>query len=253
MKNSFILSENLKFNDISKEDYSYYKPVIDLFVEYVTNNFTKEIEMIKFLSNLTQNLISPHLWFPDTRQIKRKIIIHLGKPNSGKTTFTKKLLENSERGLFLTSNKHLSFEIYESLKNNRKCDFISEECCYIDNQSTHSTCIISMCDLSKSYKLAVIDEFHLISDEIKGFSYTNALLGLKCEEIHICIDEIQRNLIYNLCKDTGDHIEIVNHYRESQIDFDAEIVQSVSSLKIGDCIVVQNMTEMFEIKNVFNE
>ncbi len=224
--------------------------MIDLFVEYTTNNYSKEIEMINFLSTLTHNLINPQMWFPDARQMSRKIIVHIGKPNSGKTTFTKNLLENAEKGIFLTSNKHLSYEIYEALKSTKRCDFISEEFSYLDNDSTHCTCIISMCDLSKSYKLAVIDEFHLISDEIKGFSYTNALLGLKCEEIHICIDENQRNLINNLCKETGDHIRIVNHYRESEINFDKEVVQSVSSLKIGDCIVVENITDMFEIKNV---
>lgn len=224
--------------------------MIDLFVEYITNNFSKEIHIINFLSTLTQNLINPHLWFPEARLIKRKIFVHIGKPNSGKTTFTLKLLENAEKGIFLTNNKHLSYEIYETLKNTKKCDFFSEECHYLDKESTHSSCIIGMCDLSKSYKLAVIDEFHLISDKINGFTYTNAILGLNCEEIHICIEEFQKNLIKKLCSITGDEIEIINHYRKSDIEFDREIVQSVSRLKIGDCIVAKNFEEMIEIKKV---
>jgi len=45
-----------------------------------------------------------------------------------------------------------------------------------------------MTDLTKKYEVAVIDEIQMIADERRGHSWTNALLGLQAEEIHLCGD-----------------------------------------------------------------
>ena len=235
---------------MEKEEYSFYKPVIDLFVVYINENYKKEIETVKFLKTLTHNLTRPHLWFPEARSMNRNIYLHIGDTHLGKSTFTLNLLEKSETGIFLTQNKHLAFEVYEKLKLKRNSSFLSEEESINSIESTHISSIISMFDLTKSYKCAVIDEIHLISDSSVGYCFTNAILGLKCDEIHLCVDNKSINLINNLCKELGDNIQILKHNIISESIIEDENVQSVSKLRDGDCIVVEKLEEAFAIKKV---
>lgn len=52
-----------------------------------------------------------------------------------------------------------------------------------------------MADLKNYYDVAVIDEIQLIQDNERGYAWTNALLGLKAKEIHLCGDERALKLI----------------------------------------------------------
>ena len=230
--------------------YLFYKPIIDLFIEYINGNYLKEVQTIKFLTNLAQNLTLPHLWFSEARMMNRTIYLHIGQPNSSKYIHTLNILENAEQGIFLTDNKHLSYEVYNKLKINKNCDFISEELINLSENSTHIASTIRMCDISKTYKLAVIHEFHFISDFSMGYFYTNALLGLKCDEIHICVDEKLISLIKKICSSTNDIIKIISHSGDSSLVVEEEQISSVSKLKNGDCIVVDNLNYMIKVKNV---
>lgn len=65
-----------------------------------------------------------------------------------------------------------------------------------------------MADLNNEYDVAVIDEVQLIEDPERGYAWTNALLGLKAKEIHLCGDERALRLIASLLQDTGDELNI---------------------------------------------
>jgi ATP-dependent RNA helicase SUPV3L1/SUV3 len=52
-----------------------------------------------------------------------------------------------------------------------------------------------MTDLSKRYEVAVIDEIQMIANESRGHAWTNALLGLQADEIHLCGDPRAQQLI----------------------------------------------------------
>jgi len=54
--------------------------------------------------------------------------------------------------------------------------------------ATHMSSTIEMCDLTQRYDVAVIDEIQMIADERRGHAWTQALLGLQAEEIHLCGD-----------------------------------------------------------------
>jgi len=67
-----------------------------------------------------------------------------------------------------------------------------------------------MVDLNEEYDVAVIDEIQLIEDIDRGFAWTNALLGLKAKEIHVCGEERALKLISNLLEPTKDDVRTVH-------------------------------------------
>lgn len=66
-----------------------------------------------------------------------------------------------------------------------------------------------MVDLNEEYDVAVIDEIQLIEDIDRGFAWTNALLGLKAKEIHVCGEGRALKLISNLLEPTKDDVRTV--------------------------------------------
>ena len=56
--------------------------------------------------------------------------------------------------------------------------------------------------------MAVIDEIQLIEDPDRGYAWTNALLGLKAKEIHLCGDQRALKLVAKLIEQTGDEVRI---------------------------------------------
>ncbi|CAN0107843.1 unnamed protein product, partial [Ectocarpus sp. 13 AM-2016] len=52
--------------------------------------------------------------------------------------------------------------------------------------ATHVSCTIEMASTVNEYEVAVIDEIQMLADEQRGPSWTSAVLGLNCPEIHVC-------------------------------------------------------------------
>lgn len=51
-----------------------------------------------------------------------------------------------------------------------------------------------MADFSEEYDIAVIDEAQLTADPDRGHCWTNAILGLKAHEIHVCMSPAAESL-----------------------------------------------------------
>lgn len=63
------------------------------------------------------DLTQPHLWFPETRAIKRKIYYHMGPTNSGKTRSAIQRLMEAKSGIYCAPLRLLAWEISETLSN----------------------------------------------------------------------------------------------------------------------------------------
>jgi ATP-dependent RNA helicase SUPV3L1/SUV3 len=63
-----------------------------------------------------------------------------------------------------------------------------------------------MADYEKEFEVACIDEIQLINDPKRGNHWTNAVLGLKAKEIHLCGDERALDIISFLLEKTGDEL-----------------------------------------------
>ncbi len=91
------------------------QPYIELFTDFLLRNYKEEIETSQELRMIT-DLSMPEWWFPDTRQMRRKIVYHMGPTNSGKTRNAMIALEKAKFGLYLAPLRLLSWEIAELLQ-----------------------------------------------------------------------------------------------------------------------------------------
>ncbi len=110
-----------------------------------------------------------------------------------------------------------------------------------------------MADLNTEYEVAVIDEVQLIEDCDRGYAWTNALLGLKAKEIHLCGDERALKLIANLLEDTGDELNIQEYQRLSSLHVENKTIREFTDFQPGDCIVTFSRKTVFQIKNAINK
>ncbi|RXH70606.1 hypothetical protein DVH24_013352 [Malus domestica] len=66
------------------------------------------------LGDLIMPSSSPHTWYPKARSKQRKVILHMGPINSGKTYNALKQLESSSSGMFCYDNANTSVNIVRS-------------------------------------------------------------------------------------------------------------------------------------------
>ena len=129
----------------------------------------------------------PQLWYPSARRIKRKIIAHIGPTNSGKTYAALESLKASTRGVYCGPLRLLAWEVHKTLlESGLLCSLVTGQELALEDNSTHTSCTVEMCDINAKYDCAVIDEFQLIGDEDRGWAWSRAFLGLQANEIHVC-------------------------------------------------------------------
>lgn len=83
--------------------------------------------------------------------------------------------------------------------------------------ATHCASVIDMVSFEEEYDVAVIDEIQMIADPERGSHWTNAVLGLKAKEIHLCGDQRALGIIAYLLDKTGDDLTIHEYERLSPL------------------------------------
>ena len=76
---------------------------------------------------------------------------------------------------------------------------------------------IEMLDFEKEYDVAIIDEIQMMGDPNRGFNWTNAVMGLKAKEIHVCGDERALNLLNHILEKTEDELIVHDYIRLSKL------------------------------------
>ena len=92
--------------------------------------------------------------------------------------------------------------------NNIECNLLTGEDRKESSHVNKWACTIEMAPLSKKFDVAVIDEIQVISDRDRGFAWTNSLLGLQADKIHVCGEESAVDLVQELCHLTGDKLTV---------------------------------------------
>ena len=130
-----------------------------------SSSFLSLLSINKYQSTLSIkiDLSKPHLWYPSTRNMKRKIICHIGPTNSGKTFNALQSLKSSQKGIYLGPLRLLAWEIATKLRDeNIPCNLLTGQENEIDNNARHLSCTVEMCDFQNVYDCCVIDEIQLI-------------------------------------------------------------------------------------------
>ncbi|KAK4574596.1 RNA helicase [Recurvomyces mirabilis] len=187
----------------------------------------------------------PAEWFPATRALHRTVHLHVGPTNSGKTYHALQRLEKAEKGVYAGPLRLLAHEVYSRMNaKGRSCSLITGEerrsaAVGVNlSESELAACTVEMMPLNKSLDVAVIDEIQMIGNNERGWAWTQALMGVKAKEVHLCGEERTVQLITELCASVGDKLEIHRYERLSPLKVaDTSLEGDLRRLRKGDCIV----------------
>ncbi|KAL0091254.1 P-loop containing nucleoside triphosphate hydrolase protein [Phycomyces blakesleeanus] len=198
----------------------------------------------------------PNEWFPEARQMQRKIILHVGPTNSGKTYNALKRLEGAESGIYCGPLRLLANEIYEKMNDKGvACNLLTgEERRIVSPTAALTSSTVEMANLAKPIEVAVIDEIQMIGDPQRGWAWTQALLGLKAQEIHLCGEASVVPLVKEICASLNEEV-IVNEYKRLTpvTILDETVDPQYTDVKAGDCVIAFSRTSIFNIKERIQE
>jgi len=156
--------------------------------------------------------------FPLARELKRKIVFHVGPTNSGKTYQALKQLEEATTGYYLAPLRLLALEGYENLKaKGVAVSLITGEEEIIDEESTHISSTIEMMNSSVDVDVCVIDEIQMISDRDRGWAWANALMGVPAKKVILTGSVNALNAVEALCEYLGEELEVIHFERKNEL------------------------------------
>ncbi len=177
--------------------------------------------------------------YPRARAMKRRFVLHLGPTNSGKTHDGVIRLQSALRGIYLGPLRLLAAEQADYL--NREgvpCSLVTgEERVTVPFARVQSS-TVEMADLETRYDVAVIDECQLVADRDRGGAWTDAILGLCADEIHLCASPDAEWILTQMIAECGDSLRIVRHDRMTPLVMEKGSFQFPESIRPGDALIV---------------
>ncbi|KAF3767891.1 hypothetical protein M406DRAFT_338580 [Cryphonectria parasitica EP155] len=194
----------------------------------------------------------PHEWFPATRTMQRKIHLHVGPTNSGKTYNALKALEESKTGIYAGPLRLLAHETYmRFMAKGKRCALVTGEELRIPegDGSYFASCTVEMTPLNRRVDVAVIDEIQMIGDEQRGWAWTQALLGVQAKEVHLCGEERVVPLIEAICAKMGDEVVVHRYQRLNPLQPMQEgLGGKFENLRKGDAVVSFSRVNLHTLK-----
>ncbi|KAJ3415112.1 ATP-dependent RNA helicase supv3l1, mitochondrial [Chytridiales sp. JEL 0842] len=219
--------------------------------KYISSKVSNENNNIDTLMRFS-DLRTPAEWYPEARLMKRRIIMHVGPTNSGKTYRALQRLEQASSGLYAGPLRLLAHEVYDRM-NEKGVPFnllTGEERRESDGVEKWAA-TVEMSPLNKKLAVAVIDEIQMINDDQRGWAWTQALLGLQAEEIHLCGEETALPLIQRICESTGETVEVNRYERLTKLEVEQRgLDQNVKFLRKGDCYIAFSRKRIFEARKM---
>ena len=194
---------------------------------------------------------APHLWYSLARQVgPRKITMHVGPTNSGKTYHALKELMAAPSGVYCGPLRLLAWEIHEKLcAEGVPCDLLTGQERVRHEGAMHTACTIEMASTGERIDCAVIDEAQMIAHEERGWAWTRAFLGLPAKQIHLCGDESFVPLCTELAELCGDVVEVRRYTRLTPLHIAKyPISPELRTVKPGDCVIGFSRRQVYELK-----
>jgi ATP-dependent RNA helicase SUPV3L1/SUV3 len=156
--------------------------------------------------------------FPLARELKRKIVFHVGPTNSGKTYQALKALKEAPTGYYLGPLRLLALEGYENLKKEGvHVSLITGEEEIIDEESTHISSTIEMMNAAVDVDVCVIDEIQMIADRDRGWAWANALIGVPARKVILTGSSNALKAVKELCEYLGEELEVIHFERKNEL------------------------------------
>ena len=152
--------------------------------------------------------------------LARYFVLHVGPTNSGKTHDSIQALITQRNGCYLGPLRLLALEMFDRINAaGVPCSLLTgEESIPVENAEIVSS-TVELCDFSRRFKVAVIDEAQLITDEDRGSAWLRAICLVNADEVHICLAPEALDYIEALIKEFGDPYTVVRHQRLVPLEY----------------------------------
>ena len=246
------------YNKKNNTDFDFYDVVRGNYNSFLNSGFMTVLTKMHIPKLISKEFednfpLNPKDEYPRARSMRRKFFIHLGDTNTGKTHNAIERLKKAKKGVYLSPLRILALENYERLNNEGiMCDLLTGEEEIINPNSTHTSCTIEKVNLKEHYDIAVIDEIQMISDSFRGMSWSKAVLGLQCDEIHICGALNRKEILEEIINDCKDEYEIKEYRRSIPLIVEDKNF-SYNDISEGDAIVIFSKKRVLEIAEELSE
>jgi ATP-dependent RNA helicase SUPV3L1/SUV3 len=189
--------------------------------------------------------------YTEARRYKRSFYLHLGDTNTGKTYNAMERLKGCNKGVYLSPLRILALENYEKLnRQGAKCNLLTGEEEIIVEGAKHVSCTIEKLNIEEEYEVAIIDEIQMIDDDQRGAARTRAILGVRCNEIHVCGSLNSKDLILRIIEDCDDEYNLREYKREIPLQIE-ERNFTTKKVEEGDALVVFSKKKVLELAYYF--
>jgi len=191
--------------------------------------------------------------FPQARAMRRKLILHIGPTNSGKTYTAMKKLEDADTGYYLAPLRLLALEGYEGLKENGiDSSLITGEEQILNEDATHISSTIEMINFEVDVDVCVIDEVQMIDDRDRGWAWANAIIGVPAKEVIMTGSPNSKDAIIALAKYLGEELEIVEFQRKNPLTL-LETPTNIKDVEAGTAVIAFSRKEVLRLKQKFSQ
>jgi len=236
-------STTLKFKEKSK------RRILFHFGEYIKPLLAKQ----KREELLAKTIRDFKNLFPLARELKRKIVFHVGPTNSGKTYTALKELEAATTGYYLAPLRLLALEGYENLKKEGVAvSLITGEEEIIDEESTHISSTIEMMNGAVDVDVCVIDEIQMISDRDRGWAWANALMGVPAKKVILTGSSNALHAVEELCEYLGEELEVIHFERKNELTMMSRPT-SMKKIEPQTAVVAFSRREVLSLKQQLSE
>ena len=181
----------------------------------------------------------PEMEYPGAREMQRKFILHVGPTNSGKTHDALERLKTSLHGAYFGPLRLLALEVYDRMNSEGvPCSMITGEETLEIPGAVCQACTVEMLNDHEYFDVAVVDECQLVSDPYRGHNWTRAILGIRAEEIHLCMAPEAEDIIVQMIRRCGDQYRIVRHKRNTRLTLESQPYVLGKDLKKGYALIV---------------
>ena len=217
---------------------------------YIANSGFTESDVQRHVQ--LADLRYPYEWYPSTRTIIREIHLHIGPTNSGKTYHALKRLEQAESGVYAGPLRLLAHEVYGRLNAlGKRCNLVTGDEIIIAEglDVAMNSCTVEMVPLGTTVDVAVIDEIQKIADEDRGWAWTQAVLGLKAKELHLCGEERALQIVQEIAAAIGEKLIVHRYERLSPLEvMSTSLNGRLQDLRKGDCVVAFSRPKIHMLK-----
>lgn len=190
--------------------------------------------------------------FPIARDMRRKLVLHIGPTNSGKTYQAMQKLQDADTGYYLAPLRLLALEGYETLKeNNIHASLITGEEQILDEEATHISSTIEMINFEVDVDVCVIDEVQMIDDRDRGWAWANAIIGAPAKEVIMTGSSNVKEAIIALAEYLGEELEIIEFERKNPLTL-LEISTEPKDVKAGTAIIAFSRKDVLKLKQNFS-